>query len=166
MYKFMIDEDNGEYEIYVDLISSPAGHYLSRHPHVIALIKELFSTYKPHDKRIVIEKDMGRDIGTTDIVSTGEKDTIYYAQALKSDVFSRFARNRSPQTSTILTVIAEQDADGNYAVLDTWIGANHPAFPGDVHATAESKPYWETHALVQDALAIQSKSITKACPYQ
>lgn len=165
MYKFMLDETNDEYDIYINLISSSAGSYLSRRPYVIALMKELLSIKPLHGERIVIEQDMGRDIGTTDIVTTSDKDTIYYAQPLKSEVYLRFAKNRYPLVSRMLTVVAEQDADGNYEVCDTWIGSNHPPFPGDEHATAASKEYWKTHALVQDARVIQSRSITKTCPY-
>jgi hypothetical protein len=165
MYKYMIDESNEGYDIYVNLISSRAGHYLSRRPHILALLKELLNAKTLSGKRVVIEKDMGRDIGTTDIVLTNDKDTIYYAQALRSEVFVRFARNRYPQISTKLTVIAKKDTEGNYEVSDTWIGANYPAFPGDEFETADSKEFWETHALVQDALAVQSKTITKVCPY-
>ncbi len=161
----MLDDSRVDYEVYVNLISSPAGRYLSRHPYLIAMIKQLLANKPLKGHRVVIEADMGRDIGTTDVISTSEKDTIYYAQPLKSDVFSRFARNRKPQLSTALTVIADQDADGNYEVSDTWIGANRPAFPGDDHETTESKIFWLDHALVHDAVAIQSKTVTKTCPY-
>jgi hypothetical protein len=161
----MLDETKDGYDVYINLISSSAGRYLNRRPYVIALIKELLVTKRLHGQRIVIEQDMGRGIGTTDVVTTSDKDTIYYAQALKSDVFFRFARNRYPQTSSTLTVIVERDSDGNYEVSDTWIGGDHPAFPGDKHETSTSKEYWQTHALVQDAHVIQSKSLTKTCPY-
>jgi hypothetical protein len=161
----MIDETNEGYDIYINLISSPAGHYLSRRPYIVGLIKELLSTKALNGKRIVIEQDMGRDIGTTDVIPTSDTDTIYYAQAINSEIFSRFAKNRYPQASTMLTVIAEQDIDGNYEVSNAWIGTNHPAFPGDEHATAASKTYWQSHALAQDAITIQSKSITRTCPY-
>jgi hypothetical protein len=165
MYKFMIDDSNDKYDIYVNLITSPAGHYLSRRPYVLDLIKEMLAAKQLRGERVVIEQNMGRHIGTTDVVSTSGDDTVYYAQALKSQVFSRFARNRYPQTSTWLTVIAEQDGDGNYEVRDTWIGANYPAFPGDEHESADSKDYWLTHALVPDSFAIQAKTKTKDCPY-
>lgn len=165
MYRFVIAESSGGSVVYVNLISSSAGHYLSRRPYVIALLKELLSKKELRGKRIIVEHDMGRDIGTTDIVATSEKDIIYYAQPVKSEIFSRFAKNRYPQTSSKLTLVAVQDADGNYEVSDTWIGSSHPAFPGDKHETTESKEYWQTHALVQDAQIIQSRSITKTCPY-
>ena len=161
----MLDETNNDYDVYINLISSTAGAYLSRRPYVIGLIKELISDNRLQGNRIVIEQDMGRDIGTTDIVATNDKDTIYYAQPLKSDVFSRFAKNRYPQTSSMLTVIVERDSDGNYEVSDAWIGNSHPAFPGDKNETTASRGYWQTHALVQDAQVIQSKSLTKTWPY-
>jgi hypothetical protein len=113
----------------------------------------------------VIEQDMGRRIGTTDIVQTNLNDAIYYAQPLKSEVFVRFAKNRYPQPCNTLTIIVERDADGNYEIRDTWIGPSCPAFPGDEHETGESKEYWQSHALVHDAQVVQSKSITKVCPY-
>lgn len=165
MYKFILDETNNDYCIYINLISSPAGRYLSRRPHVIALVRELLANKKLHGRRVIVERDLGRNIGTTDIVSTSDSDNIYYAQPLKSEIYSRFAKNRYAQPSSLLTIIVVRDSDGNYEVTDTWVGANHPAFPGDKYATIDSNDYWKTHALVQDAQIIQSKSITKTWPY-
>lgn len=165
MYKYIIAESDQTYEVYVNLISSSAGRYLSRRPYVIGLIKELLISQNLKGDRLAIEQDMGRQIGTTDIVQTGISDAIYYAQPLKSEVFSRFAKNRYPQPSNTLTVIVERDAEGNYEVSDTWIGPNCPAFPGAKYATGDSKKYWQTHALVHDAQAVQSKSVTRVCPY-
>lgn len=165
MYKFMISQSETGYEIYINLISSSAGRYLSRHPHVINLIKELLVPMNLKGDHMIIERDMGRVIGNTDIVETSEKDTIYYAQPNKIKVYSRFAKNRFSQPSNILTVIVEKDADGNYEVIDTWIGPSSPPFPGDDKETENSKLYWHNHALVHDAQAIQSKTITKYCPY-
>lgn len=165
MYKYVITHTDFGRDIYVDLISSLAGHYLSRRPYIINVIKEAATPLNLRGKRVIIEQDMGRNIGNTDIIKTTEKDIIYYAQPVKKDVFSRFAKNRYPHPSKTLTVIFEQDADGNYEVSDTWIGPSSPAFPGDEHETSDSKVYWQTHALVQDAQAIKSNSITKECPY-
>lgn len=165
MYKFILDDSKPAYSTYVNLISSPAGHYLSRRPHVIALIKEILANRTLTEDRIVIEQDMGRDIGNSDIVATSDTDTIYYAQPLKSTVYWRFAKNRLPKTSNTLTVIVVRDAAGDYEVSDAWIGSNHPAFPGDAFESTDSMEYWQTHALVQNAEIIQAKSITKICPY-
>jgi hypothetical protein len=165
MYRYIITQSKNGYDIYINLISSPAGHYLSRRPYVINLIKEVLSSTHISGARVVFEQDMGRNIGRTDIVATSEQDTIYYAQPIKTAVFSRFVKNRYPQPSQSLTIILQQDANGDYEVHNTWIGPSSPPFPGDDHETLDSKDYWKSHALVQDAQIIQSKTITKRCPY-
>lgn len=165
MYRYVITQSPSGYEIYVNLISSPAGRYLSRRPYVLNLLKEVLADAKPSKSRVVMEQDMGRVIGNTDIVETSDADVIYYAQPLKKRVFSRFAKNRTPSPSRKLTMLLVQDEDGNYELKDTWIGPSIPPFPGDEHETAKSKSYWENHALVQDSEALQSKTITKTCPY-
>ena len=165
MYKYTIVESEIGYQIYINLISSSAGHYLSRRPYVMNLLKEVLANQKLRGERVIVERDMGRDIGNTDIVVTSEKDTIYYAKPLKNIVFSRFAKNRYPQPSQKLTLILARDQEGNYEVLDTWIGPSKPPFPGDELATDDSRDYWLNHALVHDAQMIQTKTITKDCPY-
>lgn len=165
MYKYVISQSSGGYEIYVNLITSPAGQYLSRQPYIINLLKEVLAPMKFTQGKVTIEHDMGRNIGNTDIVETTDKDTIFYAQPSKKNVFSRYAKNRYPSPSHKLAIVMEKDAEGNYEILDTWIGPYSPPFPGDKNETAKSKPYWQTHALVQDAQAVQSKTITKICPY-
>ncbi|MGH7238582.1 MAG: hypothetical protein ACREHG_00800 [Candidatus Saccharimonadales bacterium] len=165
MYKFILTQSGGNYEVYVNLISSSAGHYLSRRPYIITLIKEVLASLDLRGDRVIVERDMGRAIGSTDIITTSDKDTIYYAQPIKNEVFSRFARNRYPESSQVLTIVVVRDADGDYEVQDTWIGNASPPFPGDEHETMDSKTYWQKHALVQDAQPIQSKSITRICPY-
>lgn len=165
MYRYVIAEAPNGNEVYVDLITSSAGHYLSRQPYVLNLIKEVLGATKLTTSQVSIERDMGRVIGNTDIVETTEKDTIFYAQPNKKIVFSRYAKNRYPSPSQKLSVTLQRDEDGNYELVDTWIGPCVPPFPGDENETTKSKPYWQTHALVQDAQPVQAKSITKVCPY-
>ena len=165
MYKYVISRSLGGYEIYVNLIASNAGQYLSRHPYIINLIKEVLVPMKLKSSEVTIERDMGRIIGNTDIIETTEKDTIFYAQPTKKSVFSRYAKNRYPSPSRSLTIVLKKDEEGNYELEETWIGPHTPPFPGDENATDKSKPYWQTHALVQDAQTVQAKTITKVCPY-
>jgi hypothetical protein len=165
MYKFVLGENSDGNTIYVNTISSPAGTYISRRPYIFALLKEILLSQTLRGQRIVIEQDMGRNIGTTDIVTTSDSDNVYYARPLKSEVYYRFAKNRYPQLCSTLTIVVDKDADGNYEVSDTWIGNNRPPFPGDVAATKSSLQYWATHALVPDSQPVQTKSLTKTCPY-
>ena len=165
MYKYVILEHGAGYKVYVNLISSSAGRYASRHPQVINLMKEALVTVKLSGAEVSVEKDMGRVIGNSDIVETTDKDTIYYAQPIKQTVFSRIARNRLPSPSRKLTVHLKRDKAGNYEIINAWVGPSSPPFPGDKDEKSNSKAYWQTHALVQDAQKVQSQSITKTCPY-
>lgn len=165
MYRYTITESPLGYEVYINLINSSAGIYVSRRPQIINLIKEVLTPMDLTSSPMQIMHNMGRVIGNSDIVETTEKDTIYYALPFKKKVYGRYAKNRNPSPSSELTIILGKDTEGNYEVHDTWVGPYTPPFPGDEHMTAKSKPFWETHALAQDEHAVQSKSITKDCPY-
>lgn len=165
MYRYVIVESTGSYEVYVNLIKSLAGQYLSRQPYVINLVKEVLTSARLKGQVVTLEHDMGRVIGNTDIIETTEKDTIFYAQPVKTSVFSRYAKNRYPTPSQKLTIQLARDEDGHYEILDTWIGPSSPPFPGDENEADNSKIYWETHALVQNSQLVQSRTITKVCPY-
>lgn len=165
MHKYLLVESPNGYDVYVNLISSLAGTYLSRHPYVIGLMKEVLAPMKLRGATVSIEHDMGRIVGNTDIVETTDKDTIYYAMPYKKTVFFRYAKNRHPSPSKCLTIILHKDKDGNYEVSNTWVGPFVPPFPGDENATPKSMAYWETHAMAPDVHDIQSKTITRDCPY-
>ena len=165
MYKYVIAKSPNGYDIYVDLITSSAGHCLSRQPYLINLIKEVLMPMHLKGPNVSIEYDMGRVIGNTEIVTTSDKDAIFYAKSKNQNSFSRFVKNRSMSPTSQLTIILERDGDNNYELSDTWIGQNSPPFPGDGKETKLSKSYWESHALVMDQQVIQSKTITKVCPY-
>jgi len=165
MYRHKITESNNGYLVYVNLVSSDAAKYLSRQPQVLNLLREAISEMDLLKDDVVIEQDMGRVIGNTDIVETSEKDTIYYAQPNKKEHFSRFAKNRYPAPCEKITIIVKKDETGDYEVTDTWIGPCIPAFPGEDDEERKSLEYWSTHALVQDAVSVKTKSITKDCPY-
>ncbi|GAC1391872.1 MAG: hypothetical protein NVSMB46_05970 [Candidatus Saccharimonadales bacterium] len=151
--------------VYVNLLQTAAGKTISRQPYLIKFIKEALLTKDITGPSLYIEHDMGRVIGHTDIIETSEKDIIFYAQPFKKTVFSRYAKNRFPTPSNHITVLLEQDSEGDYEVTNTWIGTYSPPFPGDLNETDQSKSYWENHAYVQDAELVKSKSITKTSPY-
>ncbi len=165
MYRHKITNSNNGQFVYVNLVSSNAAKYLSRQPQVLNLLREAITTLDLIDDEMSIEQDMGRVIGNTDIVETGEKDTIYYAQPNKEKYFLRFAKNRYPAPCERISIIFKKDDTGDYEVTDTWIGPCIPPFPGEEDESKKSLEYWENHALVQDAKSVKTKTITKECPY-
>lgn len=165
MYRFLIAKTLNGREVYVNFIKSAAGKYLNQQPYLVKLIQGLLELKELEKLEELIEHDMGRVIGNTEIVKTNEKDVIFYAQRNKTSVYSRYVKNRPPAPSSVLTVVLIQDEDGNYEISDTWIGNFCPPFPGDEKATKKSKSFWDEHALIMDLQGVQSKSITKVCPY-
>lgn len=165
MYRYLITESANGREVYINLISSSAGLTIKRQPHLLQLVKEVTAQKKLAGPKVMVEQDMGRVIGNSDVVKTDEKDTIFYAQPHKKNVFSRYVKNRSVRPSTKLTIVLHKDDENNYEVVDTWVGASIPPFPGSEDENDLSKTYWETHALVVDTQVIQPKTITKTSPY-
>ena len=165
MQQYEISILSNDAKLYVDMISSPAGHYLNRRPYIINILKELIKTGKIVPRAGSQEIDTDRIIGNTDIIDTTDKDIIYYAKPYKKNYFIKFAKNRYPLPSTKLSIILKKDCDNNYLLQDVWIGSLYPKFPDDQAASSESILYWNSHALAQDSKNIQSSTITKICPY-
>ena len=161
---FIIDPPTG-YKVYLDPIGSDAGKYLSQRPYVMGLILEVLEKMTLGKESETIEHEMGRQIGTTDIVSTDEKDSIYFAKQIKKTHYSRFAKNRVAEKSSLLSIVLVRDIDGNYEVSDAWIGKQSPKFPGHELEADDSIEFWQSHALVHEALPIQTKTLTKDWPY-
>jgi hypothetical protein len=165
MYKYRVGESTNGCNVYVNLITSAAGQNISRQPYLLNLLKEVIAATTLEEERMVFQRDMGRNIGHTNIVETAETDTVFYAQPAKKSHYSRFVKNKTFLQSKYLTLVLERDEAGGYEVVDTWIGPCSPPFPGEERETINSKAYWANHALILDSQVVQQKSITKICPY-
>ena len=163
--KHIIGQTNNDITLYVDLISSQAGVKIARQPYLLGLLRELIQRTKITGKELQFDQDMGRPVGLESIVETSDGDSIIYAQKLKDPTYTRFVKNAKPKPTQYVTIIVQKDDDGSYELLDTWIGRLTPPRPGSNYENAESRPYWESHAYVLDGEPVQSKSITKVCPY-
>ncbi len=151
--------------VYVDLIRSPAAIHISQQPYLLGLIKEVIRQRKLDGDMLSIDHDMGRPVGNASVVETSDKDVVIYAQRVREQTFTRFVKNGSPKQSPYLTVILRRDEDGDYELHDTWIGRLNPPRPGSEYEAPDSREYWETHAYVYNHDAIQTRTITKVCPY-
>lgn len=163
--KHTIAQTHNNATVYVDLIHSQAAVQISRHPHLLTLLKELFAKTSVTGDRLYFDQDMGRSVGHESIVETSDSDVIVYAQKLKDATYTRFVKNAQPKQTKHVTVILRKDDSDAYELVDTWIGRLSPPRPGSEYENADSRPYWENHAYVLDGEPVQSKSITKTCPY-
>jgi hypothetical protein len=165
MYKYVVGTSQNGLEIYTNIINSAAGRYFSRRPHLIKLAKDIIELVDMKGPTIALSSDFGRIIGNTNIVNTDDNDTVFYAHAPKKASVQRFVKNRSMDPSQELALVLKRDAEGNYEIVDAWIGPLCPPFPGSDGATTESKAYWDTHALVAGSETIDMSSISRVSPY-
>lgn len=151
--------------VYVDLIESAAAESISQHPYLLGLIKELMEQTKLSGAKLYFDQDMGRNIGSSDVVETSEKDVILYAQALKSDSYKRFVKNGKPQSTQYISVVLAKDDEGNYELTNTWVGPLRPPQPGTDNETKAGRKFWESHAFILDREPIKLRTLTKTRPY-
>lgn len=151
--------------VYVDLIHSDAAAHIAQQPHLLGLVGEALQKTALVDALVSLEQDMGRVIGYDFVVATAAADAIFYAQLVREDVYTRFVKHGKPAPTQHLALILRRDDGGEYELLDTWIGRLMPPRPGSTDETSQSKSYWSTHALILDNQSLQSRTLTKVCPY-
>jgi len=165
MYTYVMGVSRNGRQIYTNIIGSPAARYLSRQPYLVRIAKDMLVPLRLEDATVLVSHDLGHVIGNTNIVETAEKDLIYYARQPRQTYFLRFVKNRSMEPSSTLTAILRKDRDGDYELVNIWIGPKCPPFPEAADATTQSKEYWGNHALTAGSEVIDLQTQTSTCPY-
>ena len=163
--KHPIGHSRNGHAVYVNLIKSEAATHISQQPHLAKFAAEVLQKTTLEGAEIHLEYDMKRPVGYDFVVTTTEKDTILYAQTVRDTVYSRFVKNGKPVPAQHVVLMLRLDEEGEYELLDTWIGRINPPRPGSDNETTESKTYWAEHAFVLDSQPIQLRTVTKVCPY-
>lgn len=152
--------------VYIDLINSRAAKHISRHPYLLNVAAEALKSISLSKPQISLEYDMGRNIGHDFVVETTSADSIFYVQLVRDDIYTRFIKNGKPLPTSYVSMVLERDKkDDPYHMKDIWVGRSTPPRPGGSEETPESKAYWEDHAVVFGNEPIQSRTLTKTCPY-
>lgn len=151
--------------VYVDLEHSHVAAHLADTPYLLALVRELIPRLRPQKPNVYLHKDMGRIVGTSNLVKTTSEDKIIYAKRLNHDNYTRFVLHRKAEPSSFVTIALQEDATGNYALWSAWIGKKAPQFPGDPLETRMSRSFWKTHALVWNSQTIQPKTTRTDWPW-
>jgi hypothetical protein len=163
--KHPIAQAKNDVTVYVNLIGSQAAASIAQHPYLLGLVKELLQETKLTGPRLYFDRDMGRPVGSANVVETSDKDTILYAQALHGELYKRFVKNGKPLSTRHISVLLSRDDDGSYELLDAWVGPLRPPHPGTEDETKAGRDYWDSHAFVLDREPIKLRTLTKNCPY-
>ena len=83
--------------VFLDSMNTNIDYHLLETPNLINLAVEALPSISVMDKRqVVVERDLGRIVCTTNLSATTNKDDIIYAKRIGRESYSRFARNRDP----------------------------------------------------------------------
>jgi hypothetical protein len=104
-------------------------------------------------------------VGTTDLVETTDQDEIVYAMRPRRQVYSRFAKNKTPVPSSWITIVLYKAANDEYSLHTVFVGRNTPSFPGGDYLPEQSRKFWSTHALVWGSQDIVPDTETSVCPW-
>lgn len=115
---------------------------------------------------IADEIDFGRLIGESACVATEPGDTIVYAARPRRRGLTRFVKNRSAEPCSAIVVILKKAEDfGGYVLITAFVGQRSEPEPWDRNATANSRRFWSSHALVWGSEPTVPGTETDRCPW-
>lgn len=153
------------HSVYVDLIASKAAKQISSQPQLLMHVRQALLSCSPTEDLVEIEHNMGHSVGYDFTVATTEKDIVFYAQLLKSNIYIPFIKNGTPLSTPLVSFIIQKKGTNEYELLNTWIGAMSPGLPSSDNESNDSIAYWSSHAMVYSNQAIQTRSLLKSNPY-
>ena len=152
-------------KVFYDPVSSHAATHIHDTPQLMGLVKEVIAAITLEKEKELVEYDLHRTIGKSDLLETTDSDQIVYAKRLNRDNYTRFVLNRqSVDTSKVTLILLKQD-DSSYILFSAWIGFLVPPFPGSGTETPESITFWSNHALAWGTQDIQPNTQTTVQPW-
>ena len=140
--------------IILDYKNTHVEYHLLETPNLIDLVKEVLPTIETNGQdQVIIERDIGRIIGTTNLVETDDTDEIVYAKRIGRETYSRFVKNRQLIPTSYLVVVLRKASNG-YILWTAMCGRLLPS-----EAYIEDSEFNRTHALVYDEKLIQLDSV-------
>jgi hypothetical protein len=142
-------------------------HASHLHADVERLLPEALGRIRSEGRDFLVEEiDFGRLVGETVCVTTGSGDQIVFAKRPKRFGLSRFVKNRNPEPcSTVVVILKKAEEVGAYVLITAFVGHRPEPEPWDRNATANSRSFWSSHALVWGSEPTIPKTETTTCPW-
>ncbi len=143
-------------------------HRSHLHCGVLALLPEVLGHIDAQGRAFLVEEvDFGRPVGETVCVSTSSSDEIVYAQRPRRFGLTRFVKNRQAEPCSAVTVILKRDdlERDLFVLITAFIGHRPEPEPWDGNATANSRAFWSSHALVWGSEDVILGTETDLCPW-
>jgi hypothetical protein len=172
----LIGKSKNGVSVTYDPVNSHAATHLKDTPQLKALVIEALQDMTLEDDTIMTDVDMGRVVGTTDVVKTDSTDEIVYGMRKNrtDDGHVPFTKSRPGDPCSHITLQVVRQNDGTYILTSVWIGQLHinesgkeddEPFPNSPNATSRSKELWSKRAFVYGSQEIIPGTETSACPW-
>lgn len=162
--EFLGKTKNGA-SVYLDFKTSHAVTHFESQPSLRSAVEELIPTIEATADTVRIEHDMGKVIGTTDLIETTDQDEIVYAMRPRRKVYSRFVKNKATTPTSWVTIVLHKNKKGEYILHTAFAGRNTPSFPGGDYLPEQSRDFWSKHALVWGSQEVIPDTETSVCPW-
>lgn len=165
MQREFLAKTKNECNVYLDLDTSHAVTHLAHQKKLRKAVERLIPTIEADSDMVRVERDMGEEVGTTDLVETTDQDEIVYALRSRRQIYSRFAKNRQPEPTSWVTITLRKVGEEEYSLYTAFVGHNTPSFPGGDYLPEQAKEFWSKHALVWGTQEVIPGTETPKCPW-
>lgn len=167
--KILCKSKNGVSVTY-DPTGSHAATHLEDTPQLADLVTEVVSHMELTGQKVAHHVDMGRVVGTCDVVTVDDTDEIVYGvrKNRDEDGLVPFTKSRQAEPCPYVTVHLVPKEDGTYELLSAWIGTfddDDQPFPQSPLATDKSVEFWEHLAFVYGSQEIVPGTETTIRPW-
>jgi hypothetical protein len=152
-----------------DPLHSHAATHLEDTPGLANLVREVISDMNLTGQIVASHFDMGRAVGTCDVVITDSSDEIVYGLRKNrvEDGLVPFTKSRKGEQSNYIALQIVPENNQRYILTSAWIGTfdDDEPFPLAENANERSRKYWNEHAFVYGSQEIIEGSETVTRPW-
>jgi shikimate kinase len=156
--------------VFYDPVDSHAATHLKDTPQLKSLVIVAIGNMNLEEDNIATHVDMGRVVGTCDVVNVDDSDEIVYGirKNRGTDGHVPFTRSRDGDPCSYVSLHLIKRSDGTYLLLSTWIGTfgdEDEPFPNASNATERSIDFWNKHAFAYGSQEIVKNTETTKRPW-
>ena len=145
--------------VYIDYNNTNVEYHLLETPDLISLVEEVIPKLRIGDEdQVVLSCDLGRIVGTTNLVKTKKGDEIVYAKRIGRTSYSRFVKYKKPVECSSIVIVLRKCNTG----YNLWTSMCGNILPKEAYI--EDSNFNNTHALVYDEKLIQPETATYSKP--
>jgi len=166
----LLAKSKNDVSVMYDPVGSHAATHFEDTPNLKELVVEIIIGLKLEGQEVATHVDMGRIVGTCDVVEVDESDEIVYGQRKNraDDGLVPFAKSRPAEPCRNVALHLLPQDDGTHLLSSAWVGNfdnDDEPFPGSADATENSADYWSRRAFVYGSQEIVAGTETDVYPW-